>query len=378
MDIISLFIAATGAAGIALALPISSALLWSRTRLLRERLETLEQELYDLRREVRGREVRDVPDVPEVREVRAVRAVREVPEVQDVPEVRDVAEVPAPRARQPLAAVAHVAPATPEHADAPRALEQPDATESLESAIGSRWLLYVGIVAIVIGVGYFEKLAMDNGWITPAARVIQGALGGLALMGGGRLFVKRGYVGYGQILMGGGGAILYVSTYAAFNYYSLIAQPAAFALMVAITLLIAWLADRERSQALALFAVGGGFATPFMLPSYTDAQVALFTYDAILVAGTAFFAHRRDWPVLNLVSYGFTAMTVAAWAHRFYEPGKYLRTEFFLTLYAGLFLDILRQCRHKDSDAANVAAFLLASVPIVYYAASLAVLNTHD
>ena len=30
----------------------------------------------------------------------------------------------------------------------------------LESQIGSRWLLYVGVIAIVIGVSYFEKLAI--------------------------------------------------------------------------------------------------------------------------------------------------------------------------------------------------------------------------
>ena len=35
--------------------------------------------------------------------------------------------------------------------------------DSLETRIGSRWLLYVGIVAIVVGVAYFEKVAFDNG-----------------------------------------------------------------------------------------------------------------------------------------------------------------------------------------------------------------------
>ena len=35
--------------------------------------------------------------------------------------------------------------------------------ESLETRIGSRWLLYVGIVAIVVGVACFEKLAFDSG-----------------------------------------------------------------------------------------------------------------------------------------------------------------------------------------------------------------------
>ena len=74
------------------------------------------------------------------------------------------------------------------------------------------------------------------------------------------------------MIIGGGVAVMYVSTYAAFNYYRLIDRPAAFVLLVAITALGAFLADRHNSQGLAIFAVGGGFATPFLLPSNTDAQ----------------------------------------------------------------------------------------------------------
>src|SRR4029450_1124675 len=131
-------------------------------------------------------------------------------------------------------------------------------------------------IAIVIGVAYFEKLAIDYGWITPTARIIQGAFVGLALMFAGSRFVRRGYDAYGQIIMGGGGAILYLSIYAAFNFYALIERPAAFVLMVANTGLVAWLADRYRSQGLAVFAVGGGFATPFLLAGTPDGQTAPF------------------------------------------------------------------------------------------------------
>ena len=45
-------------------------------------------------------------------------------------------------------------------------------------------------------------------------------------------------------------------------------------------------------------------------PSST--QIALFGYDAVLIAGTMYLAHRRDWPALHLASYAFTALTVAA------------------------------------------------------------------
>ena len=194
--------------------------------------------------------------------------------------------------------------------------------ESLETQIGSRWLLYIGVIAIVIGVAYFEKLAIDKQWIGETARVIQGAVLGLVLTYAGLRFVRAGYDAYGQMIAGGGAAILYLSTYAAFNYYHLITQPVAFVLMVGITGMVAWLADHLESQGLALFAVGGGFGTPFLLPGTTDAQVALFGYDTILIAGTMALSHRRNWPALNIVSYVFTLMTVAFWADAFYTLGE--------------------------------------------------------
>jgi uncharacterized membrane protein len=265
-----------------------------------------------------------------------------------------------------------------ERADAGIPHDTRDEPESLETTIGTRWLLYVGIAAIVIGAAYFEKLAIEKGWIGETARVIQGGVIGLALVYIGTRFVRAGYSLYGQMICGGGAAILYVSTYAAFNFYHLIDRPVAFVLLVAITAMTAWLADRQQSQGLAVLAVGGGFGTPFLLPSGTDAQIALFGYDAILVAGTMYLAHRRDWPLLNIVSYVFTMLTIAAWAERFYTQEKYLRTELFLTLFCGMFLFILRECRRSQTGGGQLAAIFLWTAPAAYYFASLVVLAYHE
>lgn len=254
----------------------------------------------------------------------------------------------------------------------------PAKPESLESQIGTQWLLYIGVIAIVIGVAYFEKLAIDNQWIGETARVIQGAVLGLVLTYAGLRFVRAGYALYGQMITGGGAAILYLSTYAAFNFYHLIDRPVAFGLMVAITAMVAWLADRQQSQGLALFAVGGGFGTPFLLPGNTDAQIALFGYDTILIGGAMFLSRRRNWPVLNIVSYLFTMATVAGWANRFYTPDKYLRTELFLTLFCAMFLYILRQCRKSGGTGAGGSTMVLWTAPAAYYIASWIILQDHS
>ena len=274
-----------------------------------------------------------------------------------------------PRPTQPpLAAIPPII-----HEPAPAAAMN---AESIETAIGSRWLLYVGVIAVIIGVSYFEKLAIDNQWVGEGARVLQGGAAGLLLMYAGLRFIRSGFPVYGQMIAGGGIAVQYVSIYAAFNFYHLIERYPAFALLCAVTGLAATFADRQRSQGLALMAVGGGFATPFLLPSTVDAQLALFGYDAILIAGTMYLARRREWPILNLVSYGLTVITVFGWAARFYAPSKYLITEVFLTLFCTMYLYILRESRKPKRDAANLSD-LLWTAPVLYYLASVAILASH-
>jgi hypothetical protein len=48
-------------------------------------------------------------------------------------------------------------------------------SDDLESRIGGKWFSRVGIVALLISVSYFLKLAFDNDWIGPSGRVAIGA-----------------------------------------------------------------------------------------------------------------------------------------------------------------------------------------------------------
>ena len=171
-------------------------------------------------------------------------------------------------------------------------------------------------------------------------------------------------------------AALFLSIYAAFSYYELIGQTPAVR--------VACHGHRRRRRgspigrkrsASPLMAVGGGFATPFLVGSGHDAQITLFTYDAILVCGTLFLARRHDWPILNALSFLLTWFTIAAWASKYYSDAKWLRTEAFLTLFCVQFLAILRaHVRHRGRD---VVAIVLGLGPLLYHACSIAILQDH-
>jgi uncharacterized membrane protein len=198
------------------------------------------------------------------------------------------------------------------------------------------------------------------------------------MIGLGLRLARAGYDTYGNILTGGGLAALYISTYAAFSFYALIGRSVASITLIAITAAAAALSDRRRAQGMAIMAVSGGFLTPFLVGSGTDAQITLFSYVALLIAGTMVLSRRRDWPFMNLVSYGFTLFTLMAWAEIYYTPAKYLRTELFLTLYCMMFVAILQQTRRSSSGWRDLAVAVLTTAPVLYHFASIGILARHS
>ena len=133
-----------------------------------------------------------------------------------------------------------------------------------EVILGGNWLARIGILAVVIGVGFFLKLAFDNNWIEDAGRVALGVVGGLALLGGGEYISKR-YPIYSQSLSGGGVAILYLTIFAAFAFYGFIGAYPAIGLLFLVSATSAALALRRNSMAFAVIAVLGAFSAPFVI-----------------------------------------------------------------------------------------------------------------
>lgn len=246
-----------------------------------------------------------------------------------------------------------------------------------EAQVGGRWLLYTGVLTLLLGVSFFLKYAFDNEWIGPWGRVALGLLSGAALTIGGRSLDQRGLAAFGRALAGAGLAILYLSVYAALSFYALIDRTVAFGLMVAITALAGWLADRAGAQSLAFLGVGGGFLTPFLVGGDRDAQVTLFAYDALLVTGTLLLARRRQWLALNALSYVLTFATVAAWASEYYTDAKWWPTLLFLSIFCALFVAVLRETRRVPGTAAQLVSGLLWTAPAVYHLAALVITSDH-
>lgn len=244
----------------------------------------------------------------------------------------------------------------------PAAPVAPAKPRDLESLIGGSIFLWAGILAAVFAAAFALKVAFDNDWISPGVRVSLGALAGLGLLAVAERLRRRGLRPYAYVLSGGGVLILYLSVYAAYDFYGLLSQPFAFLLMTGVTAVAVLLSVRLNALPVAVLGLVGGFLTPLLLATGQDNQVALFTYVSLLDAGVLAVAYFKRWRVLDFLSFAATTLMTLGWAFRYYDKGKLWTTLLFVSLFfavyslLSLFHNVLPRRRSRWFDVALLSA----------------------
>lgn len=198
---------------------------------------------------------------------------------------------------------------------------------SFELRLGTFWLVRVGIVVLLTGLAFLGYYAYDNiiGRLGPAEKLSLIYFAGALLIGAGawlqRKMEKPAMKNYGQVLSAGGLASIYFATYAAHYLPPLRVITSAFVdgiLLFTWAAVIVWIADRRKSEVLALFAISLAYYTAVV----TD--IGLFTLysNVILTAAAVLFLLRNRWATLSIVSLPATYASFVFW--RFYHHGDFL------------------------------------------------------
>lgn len=206
-------------------------------------------------------------------------------------------------------------------------------SSQFEIQVGQKWLLVIGILTMVFGVGYFLKYSFEQGWIGPEGRVAMAYLWGIAFLVAGDRFRAKDLERFGLSLVGGGIAVLYFSAFAAFQLYHLFDQTSSFSIMVMITVLACVLAVRYDAKWLAVLGLIGGFLTPVLLSTGQDNQIALMTYMTVLNLGLLGVAFYKKWDLLNTLGLIFTYLLYSAWFVQHYQDSKFWPAILFLNVF---------------------------------------------
>ncbi len=181
-----------------------------------------------------------------------------------------------------------------------------------ERVLGMNWFAIIGAVALAIGVGFFLRLAFQNNWIGVTGRIVLGIVIGLALLGLAEYFRRR-YPTWAQAVTGGGLAILYLSIYAAFGLYELIAPQPALLFLALVVLLSGLLALRYESLVIALLSIGGAFLTPVLLGGELKSNPLLLAYLLLVDGGILGISTFRNWRWFTLLGMGASYALFAVW-----------------------------------------------------------------
>lgn len=265
-----------------------------------------------------------------VAEVRGDRAAAALPEDGGVkppppprvpePLVQHGREIEVPSVRS--AAWGGVFPGTGAGLAAPaEAVGVPSGPRSLEERLGSEVFNAVGIFALIFGMAYFLKLAMEHGWIGPAGRVLAGLAAGAGLVAWSEVFRRRKMAAFSFSLKAVGSGVLYLSVWAAYQLYSLMPAGLALGAMVLVTAGNAFLAWKQDAEPLAGYALLGGFLTPLLLSTGGDHETFLFTYLAALDVGAVLLIRWKPWRWLAGAGLLGTALYFIGWYSSFFHTG---------------------------------------------------------
>ena len=245
----------------------------------------------------------------------------------------------------------------------------------LEKFIGENLISKIGIGILVLAIAFFVKYAIDNNWIGPVGRVGVGLVCGGILVGLAHR-LRKGYKAFSSVLVGGGLAVFYFTITLAHQRFHLFGDTAtiAFIIMIVITafaVAISLLYDR---QELAVIAMIGGFASPFMVSNGSGQYHALFIYLIILNTGLLIMAYNKAWRILNLLAFIFTILIFGGWIGTLtIDNGSPFRNGFvYATIFYGLFfaINIANNIKENRKFIAADFGILLANTSL-YFAAGL-------
>lgn len=207
----------------------------------------------------------------------------------------------------------------------------------LEKFIGENLINKIGILITIFGVVIGARYAIANNMVSPLTRVVMGYLMGLGLMGV-AIRLKEKYENFSAVLISGAIAILYFITYTAYDFYGLIPQLVAFALMVIFTIFTVIAALHYKRQIIAHFGLVGAYAVPFLLSNNSGDVFSLFAYMVLVNCGILAISFKQYWKPLLYVSFCLTWIIFLGWFSADYDVETHLSvTLIFGSLFFAIF-----------------------------------------
>ncbi len=256
--------------------------------------------------------------------------------------------------------------------------------QSIEMKLGTYWFVRIGVMLVLTGLGFLAYQTKDFFIaLSPGAKVslfylLSAAMGGVGFW---LQRNKENLKNYGQVLLAGGFAGVYFTTYAAHVIPPVqIIDNAIFALLLLFAWggFMVWFADRLKSETIALFATGASYYATYVPLIHTGGTgdvshwVILFSNLVLAVAAVVFMLRNR-WLKMPVLSLSASYAGFLLWRLRVDEPSLTIAVSFAVSLWvvytAAVFLS--RSGAFSDRQRAmfltanNAAMFALLTADVL-------------
>jgi len=203
------------------------------------------------------------------------------------------------------------------------------AGNSAELAVGQKWFLGIGVLVLIVGIGFFLKYAFEQEWLGPSVQIAAGFLCGVVLLFLGSICRKRELRGLDVGIGAFGLGTLYLSSYAASQVHHLLPVGLALTLILIVTLIGACLSSLWMAQSLAVLTFLGAYLAPLLFASEQFNPWVFLGYLAILALGGLFLAYANGWRVLYLIGAALTWLALVDWTQTLYRGSWFMEAFIF-------------------------------------------------
>ena len=180
-----------------------------------------------------------------------------------------------------------------------------------------RVIAWIGGLAVLLGIVFFMRMAVDQGWLTEEIRTVMAALGSFSLLVlGVWLHERRGHLEAARAAVSAAIAGLYATAVVATQTYELVSPVVGLEAAAAIGVIGVLIAVRWSSMLVAGMGVLGALGAPLLVGTSTDGTSIAFVAVALAASVGVLLWQRWNW--LALGAFAVSAPQLAAWV---YENG---------------------------------------------------------
>lgn len=143
--------------------------------------------------------------------------------------------------------------------------------------ISGNLLGVVSSICFILAAGFIFKLSIDSGWLTHEKQLGLATLLGLALFAAGILISNTDKI-YSSFLPAAGSTILYLTCFAAYQFYFLISFQTVIAITCIITGISLWFYIQFKHDIYAIIAAIGAYSAPFVTNIDNNAIFSLYYF----------------------------------------------------------------------------------------------------